>query len=66
MVSKGEEVIITRRGVEVALLSPVEKANPAECEVDWSESMSSIREHLKEMPEVGVSLVQLERESYKW
>lgn len=66
MVGKGEEVVITRRGVKVALLSPIEPANAEESEVDWSESVRRIREHLKDAPYVGQSVVLEERESYKW
>ena len=63
----GEEIVITRRGVSVGKLVPMEpKENPFEREVDWSSWVEEQREWLKKGPLIQGNPVLEERESYRW
>lgn len=61
----GEEIVITRRGVGVGKLVPLEPMeDPMEREVDWSAWVAEQREWLKSGPVLDYNPVLAERESY--
>lgn len=61
----GQEIVITRRGVGVGKLVPMEpREDPLEREVDWSAWVAEQREWLKSGPVLDYNPVLSERESY--
>lgn len=63
----GEEIVITRRGVSVGKLVPMEpKEDPFEREVNWSSWVEEQREWLKSETLIQGNPVLDERESYRW
>ncbi|MBK1832078.1 type II toxin-antitoxin system prevent-host-death family antitoxin [Verrucomicrobiaceae bacterium R5-34] len=66
MVSHGEEVVITRRGKQVARITAIEEDQPHDREVDWESWVRTQREHLATMPDVGESPVLRERDESRW
>jgi prevent-host-death family protein len=63
----GEEIVITRRGVEVGKLVPMEaRQDPFEREVDWSSWVKEQREWLKGRPLLKGNPVLEEREGYQY
>lgn len=66
MVSKGEEVVITRRGKQVARVTAIVEDDPRSRKVDWSAWVGEQRERLAQMPDVGESPVLKEREESRW
>ena len=65
MVSAGEEVVITRRGKQVALVSPIDHNKPSEPNVDWELWADEQKAFLAEMPYIGENPILAEREEYK-
>lgn len=60
-VEAGEEIVLTRRGVEIAKLSPM--VNPIiEREVDWTSWVSEQRAWLNDGPTLDYNPVLAERE----
>ena len=66
MVGSGEEVIITRRGKQVARVTAIVEGDPRNREVDWAAWASMQRERMRAMPDVGESPVLAEREESRW
>ena len=66
IVEKGEDVIITRRGEKVAKLSSVRKSSGEAYEVDWSEAIEMLEEHLADMPEMEKNIVLEMREEERY
>lgn len=66
MVNAGEEVVVTRRGKQVAKITAIVEDDPRERDVDWASWVEAHRERLAAMPHVGESPVLAERESYRW
>lgn len=66
-VEQGQEIMITRRGVEVAKLVPAkEKGDHLGKKVDWNAWLAERKEQLRDMPPMVGSIVLEERESYRW
>lgn len=65
MVSAGEEVVITRRGKQVAKLSPVEDES-AKRKVDWAESLRRRDEVLGHLPRFDYGVVERMREEERY
>ena len=66
-VAAGEEISITRRGVEVAKLIPsVARENPMDREIDWAAWADGQRKFLKSMPRIEGSAMDADREDYRW
>ncbi|MGB0993840.1 MAG: type II toxin-antitoxin system Phd/YefM family antitoxin [Akkermansiaceae bacterium] len=66
MVSAGEEVIITRRGKQVALVTPIDDNKSSEPDVDWELWAEEQKAFIAKMPHVGENPILAEREEYKW
>lgn len=62
-VEAGEEIVLTRRGKEVAKLLPMETAAK---EVDWPSLLAEHKDYMAKMPKVDGSPVLEERESYRF
>lgn len=60
----GQEIILTRRGEEVCRISPMLPAK--EMKVDWGHWLAKRDETLKDLPKVEGSLMEMEREGYRW
>lgn len=66
LVSKGEEVIITRRGKPVAKISNIKPVVEEYDEVDWSQSISRIRKNLADIPKFEQNIVLELREEERY
>lgn len=62
-VEAGAEIMLTRRGVEVGKLVPVEKPGQAR-KVDWAGWVADQREWFKVAPKIQGSAVDADREGY--
>lgn len=60
----GQEIVLTRRGEEVCKITPIIPA--AEREVDWAAWTKKQKEFLKTMPMIKGSVVDADREGYRW
>jgi prevent-host-death family protein len=66
-VEMGEEIILTRRGKQIARLVPPEKAeDPRNRKIDWATWAAQQHEFLASMPMLKESAVTKEREDYRW
>ncbi len=57
LVDAGEEVVITRRGKELAKLSPIDGGTTSARRVDWGESIRRCHERLGNIPALSENLV---------
>lgn len=63
LVEAGEEVVITRRGKELAKLSPIDSGATSDRRVDWGESIRRCNERLGKIPKLpGNIVVELREE----
>ncbi|MCH7227447.1 type II toxin-antitoxin system Phd/YefM family antitoxin [Haloferula sp. A504] len=63
----GEEIVITRRGVSVGKLVPMEaEENPFTRRVDWSESIRRRNEVLGDLPQLQRNIVLEMREEERY
>lgn len=67
-VEAGEEIMLTRRGVEVAKLVPKDNksASGGGAKVDWKAFLKGQKEHLSGMPKIEGSAMDADREDYRW
>lgn len=66
-VAAGEEITITRRGVEVAKLVPsMASGHPMEKAIDWAAWAKEQRKFLDSMPKIEGSALDADREGYRW
>lgn len=66
-VEAGEEIVITRRGVEVAKLVPKDTSTgDTRAKVDWKAFLKGQKEHLSRMPKIEGSAMDADREGYRW
>jgi len=66
-VEAGEEIMLTRRGVEIAKIVPKDASTGrAETKVDWDAFLAKQKEHLSKMPKIEGSAVDADREGYRW
>ncbi len=57
LVEAGEEVVITRRGKELAKLCPIDGRPASAQQVDWGESIRRCQERLGDIPAVPENIV---------
>jgi prevent-host-death family protein len=66
-VEAGEEIVLTRRGIEVGKLVPMENPEDgAVRKVDWAGWLVEQREWLKASPQIQGSAIDADREGYRW
>lgn len=60
----GQEIVLTRRGEEVCKITPI---RPTEDEkLDWAAWTKEQKKFLASMPKIEGSVVDLDREGYRW
>jgi prevent-host-death family protein len=60
----GTELTLTRRGKEVCKITPIKPA--AERKLDWAGWLEERNAALKDMPMIEGSVMDIEREGYRW
>ena len=64
VMDSGREIVLTRRGQEVCKITPI--ASKVEEKVDWAAWTKEQRKFLASMPKIEGSVVDSDREGYRW
>ena len=64
MRESGQEIVLTRRGEEVCRISPILPAE--EKKLDWAAWTEEQKKFLASMPKIEGSVVDADRDGYRW